>query len=243
MLEEPTAVVLAAGTGSRLLDVAIGTPPPKPLRAVQGATLLSRTLSTLADAGLRSVVLVLGFRAAEIEEAARAVCPPELQLAVVINDQYRLSNGVSLLAARSEVLERFLLLMADHVLEAGIVELALGAEPGRGVVLCVDRKLDTIFDLDDATKVRSEGDFILAISKTLTDYDAIDTGVFHCHEVLFGVLDEVMSERGDCSISDGVARLAERGRARALDIGGLHWQDVDTPEMLQEAELLLRQWG
>ena len=44
------AIVLAAGTGSRLVN---GQPYPKPLQAVSGVPLLVRVLRTLQDEGIR----------------------------------------------------------------------------------------------------------------------------------------------------------------------------------------------
>ena len=100
------------------------------------------------------------------------------------------------------------------------------------VNLAIDRKIDTIFDLDDATKVQTSGDQLTAIGKELTDYDAIDTGVFLCSDELFRYLKAAQRD-GDCSLSDGVRLMAADGKVRAVDIGGAWWQDVDTPEMLR----------
>ena len=46
--------------------------------------------------------------------------------------------------------------------------------------IAVDRKLDSIFDLEDAMKVQTCGDRITNIGKNLSHYDAIDTGLFVC---------------------------------------------------------------
>ena len=112
--------------------------------------------------------------------------------------------------------------------------------PGE-VVLAVDRKLDAIYDMDDATKVRLAGDRIAAIGKELTDFNAVDTGLFACSNTLVARLSEVESHRGDCSLTDGMRMLIERGWLRALDIGAAWWQDVDTPGALEHGIRLLRE--
>jgi choline kinase len=103
------------------------------------------------------------------------------------------------------------------------------------VNLAADRKIDSIFDLDDATKVKIEGDQLIAIGKQLDDYNAIDTGMFLCSDEIFTYL-EAAQRDGDCSLSDGVRLMAADGKVRAVDIGDAWWQDVDTPEMLARAE-------
>ena len=101
--------------------------------------------------------------------------------------------------------------------------------------LAVDRKIDSIFDLDDAMKVQTKDNRIVAIGKKLKNYNAVDTGIFLCPEITFEYLRRTLKE-GDCSLADGVRLMAADGKALAIDIGEAWWQDVDTPEMLARAE-------
>ena len=231
MLEE--AVILAAGRGLRLgcEDV------PKPLTHVCGLPLLERTLRTLHAEGVRRAVVVVGYRADDIRAALARLSIAGLELVVAENPEWERQNGLSVLAAAPHVRGDFFLTMADHVFDRGLVR-ALGAvgAPVGGLALAVDRDIAGVFDLDDATKVETRGDLIVAIGKTLGHYDAVDTGVFACTHGLLEALAGVRAERGDASLSEGVARLASAGRARAVDVTGSLWQDVDTEETLREAE-------
>src|SRR5207248_8737998 len=105
--------------------------------------------------------------------------------------------------------------------------------------LAIDRKLDSIFDVDDAMKVQTRGDQILQIGKDLTRYDAIDTGLIVCPLKIFDCLERVKRD-GDCSLADGVRTMASQGKARAVDIGNASCQDIDTPAMLACDDTQLR---
>jgi choline kinase len=148
---------------------------------------------------------------------------------------------VSVLAARPH-LDRspFLLTMADHVLGDTLMEKARHHRPPEhGATLLVDYKLDAIFDMADATKVRVENGRPRAIGKTLDDYNCVDTGVFVATDGLMEALSAVYAAKGDAALSDGIQRLMGEGRMQTLDIGSGFWQDVDTPEMLTHAEEML----
>jgi choline kinase len=100
------------------------------------------------------------------------------------------------------------------------------------IILAVDHKIDRVFDLDDATKVRLNRDRIVDIGKELQCYDALDTGMFHCDPVLFQWLERAMIN-SNCSLSDGMRLMGRNGTLKAFDIGDGQWQDVDTPEALE----------
>lgn len=234
------AVVLAAGLGARLGDE---RDVPKPLRAVAGRPLVVRVLERFAAAGAERAVVVVGHREAEVRAGIMAGRVP-LPVEFVSNPRFRLSNGLSVLAARPAVGERpFFLSMSDHIFDPELIASLAAAElPAGGLVLAVDRKLDAIFDMDDATKVETDGDRIAAIGKQLADFDAVDTGLFACTPALFDAIAAIAAARpdGDCSLSDGVKALAARGLALVHDIGAGRWQDVDTPESFAHAEKLFR---
>jgi histidinol-phosphate aminotransferase len=236
------AIVLAAGMGSRLVH---GETYPKPLKSVSGVPLLVRILRSLQDEGIREAVIVTGHLGAEIRRALLAEPTLGLSLVFVHNEHFGLKNGVSLLAARDHVGDDgALLTMADHLYSPEIVRRLRAFDLPRGAsALAVDYDIDRCFDLDDATKVRVEQGRIASIGKEIAAFNAIDTGVFRISRELVDELARTFERAGDCSLSDGVRALAERGRFLACDVGDARWIDVDTPAAMQRAEAMLRVFG
>ena len=113
----------------------------------------------------------------------------------VENPDYEKQNGISALKAKGELDENFLLLMADHVFEPRTARVLMEQPLAPGeVILAVDPNIDGVFDLDDATKVRRDGDRIVDIGKEIANYDALDTGMFLCSPALFDTLQSVVQE-------------------------------------------------
>lgn len=125
--------------------------------------------------------------------------------------------------------------MGDHLFESSILDQLIARSDRARLNVAVDKKIASIFDLEDAMKVQTQDDLIVAIGKDLPRYDAIDTGIFVCPEVMFEYLRRSLRE-GDCSLADGVRLMAAERNALAIDIGDAWWQDVDTPAMLARAE-------
>ncbi|RJO67352.1 MAG: nucleotidyltransferase [Myxococcales bacterium] len=237
------AVILAAGWGSRIQSLSVdGAPISKPLIPLKGQPMIARVIRTLAKAGIRRVVVVTGYLRERVETLVHMLGPQlKIKVDTIYNPRWDdLANGVSALAAEPLVEEPFLLSMSDHAFDLGIVA-SLVAEGPRdmAVRLCIDRKIDQVFDLDDATKVKTEGERIVAIGKNLTDYNAVDIGLFSCLPEIFGTLSAAFAEKGDCSLSDGMRRLGEAGRFGYFDVGAALWQDADTVETLRHAEMML----
>ncbi len=226
-------LILAAGNGTRIRSVSAGL--PKPLVDFRGTPILEHVIRRANQAGIEKFVIVVGYRSDLIRNwfDGRSL---GVSVTFVENPEYHKSNGVSALKAKDEIHENFLLLMADHIFEPETARALLKQrlQPGE-VILAVDPNIDRIFDLDDATKVRRDGDRIVDIGKEIAHYDALDTGMFLCSPALFGRLESATRD-GNCSLSDGMRQLADERRLRALEIGDAQWQDVDTPEALAYAE-------
>jgi len=233
-------LILAAGNGSRLVSSS-GT-IPKPLVKVHGKPLLEHIMLRAQEAGISKFVIVIGFRGDAIRRWFEQRPLAGVELTLIENTEYHKDNGISVLKARDEIRNPFLLLMSDHIFESRTAESLLHQPLAEGeVILAVDPNIDTVFDLDDATKVRREGDRIVEIGKQITHYDAFDTGMFLCSPQLFGIL-ESAKKNGNCSLSDGMRKLGRAGKLRAFDIGDAAWQDVDTPEALAYAEMVFDQY-
>jgi choline kinase len=235
------ALIIAAGYGSRLAELS----PSKPLTPICGMPLIEIGVRQAMVAGITRVVVVTGHRAAEVEAFLASLAD---RLAIPIEaerlDDWSRPNGWSVLAGAARIAGDHLLVMADHLFEASILaDLLEGGSPDRGVTLAIDRRVEgPRIDPDDATWVRcDERGFITAIGKTIAPYHAVDCGAFLATPELAGAIRTAIAEGAAGSLSDGMQRLADAGRAATMDIRGGWWIDVDDPRAHTLAEAEARQ--
>ncbi len=228
-------LILAAGRGRRLQSRA----DSKPLLPLLGVPLVERTVRAARAAGADRFVVVTGYAADRVEAFLRDLAARlDVPIDTVRNPEWdSTENGRSILAAEGLLREPFLLSMADHLFEPALVRDLLRAPlPEDGLCLAVDGDRDNpLVDPGDVTRVCRDGDRITAIGKGLEPFDGYDTGIFHCTPALFDALRAAGSE-GDTSLSAAVQWLAARGRARAVDVSGRFWCDVDDEPALRRAE-------
>lgn len=234
------ALIIAAGFGSRLRAVS----ESKPLTPIAGIPLLELGVRQAKAAEAERVIVVTGYQAELIEaflpELSARVGIPVLPERIA---DWSTPNGYSVMAgaARIKALggSDFLLMMSDHIFSASILtRLAQQGGADRGVTLAIDRRTTSeLVDPDDATWVETdEGGFIHAIGKTIPSYNAVDCGAFLATQELPTAIAAAIAEGKSGSLSDGMQRLADSGRAATFDIGEAWWIDVDDPAMLDLAE-------
>lgn len=224
-----TAILLAAGEGRRLRPAA----PFKPLCNVAGRSLIDHAIGGLAEAGLKRVVVVLGYGADEIERYIAQRSWPAVVETVRTKD-YSSPNGRSVLDAEPLVgTEEALLAMCDHLVSPDLYRRVGEAGSSGGARLGVDRGIKSeLVDVDDVTRVQTENGRIVAIGKGLPHYDCFDTGVFAISPLLFHALRSLESP----SLTDGMRALAAVGAALIVDCDDLAWIDVDDEIALEKAE-------
>ena len=122
MIDSPpvaTALLLAAGTGSRLLPVTADA--PKCLTEVAGRSILARLVDNLRAQAIERLVVVIGYQGDRIREFLQKYTN-SLRIDYVYNPDYRTTNNIySLWLARQQIRESFLLAESDLVFDASML--------------------------------------------------------------------------------------------------------------------------
>jgi 1L-myo-inositol 1-phosphate cytidylyltransferase len=223
-------LIVAAGKGTRLKEFG----EIKPLVDLCGKPLIEHAMRTAVSAGVAQFVVVTGYRSEMLCDALSAIGDRNgWDIVTVFNKDYEKENGLSVLAAEPLLRGEFFLAMSDHIVDAALyARLSAAPLPSESLGLGVDYRLSNPdVDIDDVTKVCIDAGRIVEIGKSLTDYQAFDTGVFRASASLFAAIKMAREQHGDCSISGGVRKLASSSRAFAVDVAAARWIDVDSPAM------------
>lgn len=115
-----TALLLAAGTGSRLYPLT--KDEPKCMTSVSGKTILERMIANLNQQGIKRLVIVTGH----LQECLRAYLGDqigELKIEYIFSPLYKTTNNIySLWMARELINEPFLLLESDLVFDESLLD-------------------------------------------------------------------------------------------------------------------------
>lgn len=115
-----TALLLAAGTGSRLQPLTLDA--PKCLTEVGGIPILERLVNNLRAQGFKRLIVVIGHLGDHIQEFLQQHAG-DMQVDYVLNPDYRTSNNIySLWLARQQIREPFLLVESDLVFETSMLD-------------------------------------------------------------------------------------------------------------------------
>ena len=115
-----TAVLLAAGTGTRLLPLTKET--PKCLTIVAGQPILGRLIDNLRSQGINRLVVVIGHLGDQIRDYLQRYAK-DMRIDYVTNPVYQTTNNIySLWLAKEKIHEPFLLVESDLVFETSMLD-------------------------------------------------------------------------------------------------------------------------
>ncbi len=231
-------LIIAAGEGSRLANRG-GSKPLVPLLEMP---LIERVILTAKGADLSDFYVVTGYNGEKLRDHLDQFSQDKgVKISHLINEEWEEENGLSVLKAKGEIKENFILLMSDHIFNGSILTGLLQEEVADGeIILAVDYNLENkTVDIDDVTKVLvGNNNKIVNIGKKIKGYNAYDTGIFFCSPALFEALEEG-SDHGETSLSAGIKILAKKEKARVFDINENYWIDVDDETAFKKAEKIL----
>lgn len=225
-----TAMVLAAGLGSRL-----GDGPPKPLRRVAGRALIDRALDMLTQAGVERAVVNTCHRADEIETHLAGRAQPDIRIS---REAKRLETGGGVAHALGLLGgEPFFVLNSDLVWgpdgAAWLRRLATGFDARRMDALLL------LYRTDRAIHYDGPGDFHLASDGRLCRRREAQAAAY----LFTGA--QILAPRlfddppaGPWRLTCAYDKAEEDGRLFGLVCEGV-WLDAGTPERLAHAETML----
>lgn len=233
-----TAIILAAGVGSRLRPLTDDI--PKCLVPLGDETILARMVRLLAEAGVDELVVSTGFEATKIHGAlGRSPIPVRF----VHNPDYASTQNVVSLWRALAVIERgaVIKLDGDVVFDGGLLARIMVA-PGDAQVLVDDAEAPPA----EAMKVVTEGGFVRRFGKGLDARAAAgeSIGIERFNEDSRGVLGAALGRavaagRRDVYYEDVYNDLVGEGLAMAcVSTQGCAWTEVDDLADLARARTL-----
>ncbi|MBC8384590.1 MAG: hypothetical protein H8E57_03615, partial [Candidatus Cloacimonetes bacterium] len=195
--------------------------------------------------GISEIIIITGFRDDILRSELSNYIDSKTKISFVHNEDWQKPNGISVLKAKEKIgeNEEFLLLMSDHIFDLKMLQEIIQAKiEDDEALLALDFKIDKIPDLDDGMKIqcrsiREKFYSITLFGKQLREFNSIDSGMFKLNFSFFDVLEGAV-KNGNCSLSDACNLLSNNGKMKGLDIGEKLWLDVDTPEMIDQQEIL-----
>ncbi len=233
-----TAIILAAGLGSRLRPLTETT--PKCLLDVGGTTILARQLQRVAAAGIRRAVVVTGYLGDQVEAHLRGAAQA-LEVVTAPNPDYATTgNCMSVLAARTAVASRGVVICDGDVVLTGDALGRLVADPAPSALL-LDR--ETSLGAEEMKALLDGAGSVRRLAKAL-DPAACAGESIGIQKVsgpalpIFWATLEAMQAAGDTLgyYEDAFQRMIGAGVSfRTVPIGHHEWTEIDDLADLEDA--------
>lgn len=234
-VRRPPAIILAAGKATRMQPYSLEVPKAL-FELAPNLTVLDLTIRWLREEGINDIIIVTRPSLARffVERYGDSVKVVTTDREEGFGNLYSFLTGVEAVDS-----SEYLVLMSDHIFEPEILRRMLRKGGSRAFTLSLDR--NPPWDkLEEGLKVVLEDGEVKEVGKDAVPHYGIDTGIFYCTEKAEVIARETIEEKGEkATIADALRKAIAYGEVSYVDVTGLIWMDVDTPEELEEARKIL----
>ena len=242
-----TAVILAAGIGSRLYDVTDDT-IPKGFLVVNGKSLIERSIEKLRSIGIEKVYIVTGHLSEYYDDLAEKYSFIETKT----NRRYRTTGSMtSLYILENELKEDFILLESDLIYEVyGLMKVAtfnendcvlLSGKTNSGDECYVEVRNNNIYkiskDINEINEVYGE---LVGISKISIDLykDMIKEYRTFMDNLRYGEEDDESTNKinNKYDYENAIFDIAKNRKIGYLKIDNLIWGEIDDKSQLERVQ-------
>ncbi|GHT08906.1 nucleotidyltransferase [Bacteroidia bacterium] len=232
------AIILAAGTASRLRPLTEHT--PKCLLKVGSKNLLQRTIDALIENQIKDIVIVTGYLHEMIESFVVSHYPG-LSVEFIYNDRYESTNNIySLWLSKDSVLNADILLLdSDILFEPAIIACLLASSHAACLALNKHElgaeEIKVIVDSNNRVEEISK---VCSIEKAVGESIGIEKMSNDFVRILFSELDEMIWKKNQVAVFYEAAfeNIIRKGaNMYAVDTTALFSMELDTVEDFQTA--------
>jgi len=237
-----TALLLAAGTGSRLMPLTFNS--PKCLTILHGKSFLERLVVNLITQGFKRLVVITGHQEQCIREFLAAFSE-DLTIEFVFSPLYKTTNNIySLWMARDVINEPFMLIEGDLIFDVSLLDNMVYQDRIAVAKILPWMNGTTVTIAPSSAQIKS---FHKNTSSDIEDtkYKTVNIYSFSLtswHAIVERLNQHIEANKVNCYYETVFAEMMRDGNLilQAIDFDNRYWYEVDTLEDLVEAEKLFR---
>jgi choline kinase len=239
-----TALLLAAGAGTRLNFGAEAEATPKCLVEVGGVSILERLVSNLGAHGIRRLVIVTGYMEKRIRDVVSQITG-DIEIETINNPDYATTNNIySLWLAREQVRESFLLVESDLVFERDLLRGML--TPDKAAVSKILPWMNgTTVGLDSQQKVESfDLTGLLSIQNRYKTVNLYCLSLDRWNSIISRLEEHISTGRTGSYYEVVFAEMVDENdlKFEAVVFPSDRWYEIDTYSDREAASQLLTSW-
>ena len=227
-----TAVILAAGMGTRLRNVI--SDKPKGFIEIEGKSLIERSVYQLQNIGIENIIIVTGYLSEYYEKFAL-----EKENIKLINNQNYPNSGsmYSLYCANELIGEDFLLLESDLIYEQRAIEELAKFKNDNAILI------SSLTNSDDEVYVETGNDKITDMSKDKSKLNNITGELVGISKISYSMFKEMINNSEEYFKSDlnldyeyCIVDTAKKYPVYYIKIDDLIWAEIDDESHLQRVK-------